>query len=242
MKREVEEQRAKTREGCKKEAQDLWREGDVGKAKKIFARGIDVTPEMARQFIEVLKKRSIEYIVAPYEADAQMAYLCINKNVSLVITEDSDLLAFGCRKVLFKLDNDGTGDEINTDDFYKTLELSALGEDPDTFLKACILSGCDYLDSIKGIGLKTALKFMGASNDIDKVLCLIDRENKYVVPTTYKKDFEKAFLTFKFQTVYDTQQKRLVYLNPFEGTPYTAIHGYESKDFLGPYVVVVILI
>jgi hypothetical protein len=34
--------------------------------------------------------------VAPYEADAQMAYLARNGAVHAVITEDSDLLAYGC--------------------------------------------------------------------------------------------------------------------------------------------------
>ena len=41
----------------------------------------------------------MEHIVAPYEADAQMAYLQKEGLVELVITEDSDLLAFGCQKV-----------------------------------------------------------------------------------------------------------------------------------------------
>ena len=38
-------------------------------------------------------------MVAPYEADAQLAYLTKNGLAQAVITEDSDLLAFGCKKV-----------------------------------------------------------------------------------------------------------------------------------------------
>ena len=38
-------------------------------------------------------------VVAPYEADAQLAYLVKEGIAHLVITEDSDLLAFGCAKV-----------------------------------------------------------------------------------------------------------------------------------------------
>lgn len=37
--------------------------------------------------------------MAPYEADAQLAYLNKAGIVQAVITEDSDLLAFGCKKV-----------------------------------------------------------------------------------------------------------------------------------------------
>lgn len=39
------------------------------------------------------------YVVAPYEADAQMTFLAISKRVDAVITEDSDLIPFGCPRV-----------------------------------------------------------------------------------------------------------------------------------------------
>ena len=38
-------------------------------------------------------------IVAPYEADAQLAYLEMQGITQFTITEDSDLLIYGCRKV-----------------------------------------------------------------------------------------------------------------------------------------------
>lgn len=38
----------------------------------------------------------MECIVAPYEADAQMAYLALTGDVDAVLTEDSDLLTYGC--------------------------------------------------------------------------------------------------------------------------------------------------
>ena len=48
-------------------------------------------------------------MVAPYEADAQLAYLEKQGIADIVITEDSDLLAFGCKKVFFKMDQNGDG-------------------------------------------------------------------------------------------------------------------------------------
>ena len=41
----------------------------------------------------------MEVIVAPYEADAQMAFLAKSRSVHAVITEDSDLLTYGCPRV-----------------------------------------------------------------------------------------------------------------------------------------------
>lgn len=50
-------------------------------------------------FLKVLKQENVGYIVAPYEADAQMTFLAVSKQVDVVITEDSDLIAFGCPRV-----------------------------------------------------------------------------------------------------------------------------------------------
>jgi hypothetical protein len=42
----------------------------------------------------------VAYVVAPYEADAQLAALALAGAVDAVVTEDSDLLAFGTAIVL----------------------------------------------------------------------------------------------------------------------------------------------
>ena len=43
--------------------------------------------------------QGIDCIVAPYEADAQLAYLSLSGIAQLIISEDSDLLCFGCERV-----------------------------------------------------------------------------------------------------------------------------------------------
>ena len=49
----------------------------------------------------------IEFIVSPYEADAQLAYLSRTNYVDYIVTEDSDLIAFGAKRILYKLNTDG---------------------------------------------------------------------------------------------------------------------------------------
>lgn len=51
---------------------------------------------------QAARARGVDCIVAPYEADAQLAYLTKAHLAQAVITEDSDLLAFGCKKVRFR--------------------------------------------------------------------------------------------------------------------------------------------
>ena len=41
----------------------------------------------------------VDVCVAPYEADAQLAYLNKINLAQVIITEDSDLVLFGCQKV-----------------------------------------------------------------------------------------------------------------------------------------------
>ena len=74
----------------------------------------------------------------------------------MVITEDSDLLAFGVTKCFFKMDNYGVGYEVDLDKLDLVEELNFRTFTIDMLLVTCILSGCDYLESIKGIGFKKA--------------------------------------------------------------------------------------
>ena len=71
--------------------------------------------------VQECRRIGVECIVAPYEADAQLAYLEKEGIVDLVITEDSDLLVFGCKRVLFKMDDAGNGNLID-------LERDSLGK------------------------------------------------------------------------------------------------------------------
>lgn len=63
-----------------------------------------ITPSMANELIQILKTEGVEFVVAPYEADAQLAYLSRLEpekgGIVAVISEDSDLMAYGCNVVL----------------------------------------------------------------------------------------------------------------------------------------------
>lgn len=54
--------------------------------------------------LKACRARGVDCIVAPYEADAQLAYLNKRGIAQVIITEDSDLLLFGCQKVLTNVD------------------------------------------------------------------------------------------------------------------------------------------
>lgn len=60
---------------------------------------MDVSHKMALELMYECRKLDVDCIVAPYEADAQLAFLNISGIADYVITEDSDLMLFGCKKV-----------------------------------------------------------------------------------------------------------------------------------------------
>lgn len=78
-----------------------------------------------------------------------------------------------------------------------------------------MLSGCDYLDSIPGIGLKTAHRLLRRHKTVEKVVQMIKLEGTLHVPANYIQSFAQAELAFIHQRVYDPSLKRLVPLNDF---------------------------
>jgi exonuclease 1 len=85
---------------------------------------VDITPVHAYHLIKAAKRIEVECIVAPYEADAELAYLCKSGIADIVITEDSDLIAFGVQRVFFKFDWNGNGVEIDLRDLKKNVDMT----------------------------------------------------------------------------------------------------------------------
>ena len=49
--------------------------------------------------MEICLQEKVNYIVARYESDAQMAFLVNRGYADFLLTEDSDLLAYGSKKI-----------------------------------------------------------------------------------------------------------------------------------------------
>jgi exonuclease-1 len=183
---------------------------ELGQKKMIDS--IDVSPDIAYKLIQELKKHNYQYIVAPYEADAQLAYLSRTGLVDVIITEDSDLLAFGAKRILYKLDfTTLNGYEICLDQIknYSSTGFSYFTHG--MFLTTCVMAGCDYLPQIKGVGIKLAQKVISRNHTLKK--SLIELAVNKTIPDNYEDNFLKALLTFRFQRVYCPKRKRCVEVN-----------------------------
>ena len=81
-------------------AEEACEAGDVAAADTFFRRALSVTPKMVSRLLKELRRRKVDFMVAPYEADAQLAFLSVQGVVDLVISEDSDAIVYGCRRVV----------------------------------------------------------------------------------------------------------------------------------------------
>ncbi|BEI85260.1 hypothetical protein CcaverHIS002_0506610 [Cutaneotrichosporon cavernicola] len=213
-KRGTEDSRAKSRADHLARAKSFEAQGRMKDARDAYTKCVDITPEMAYQLIKALRAEGIDYVVAPYEADAQLYYLEREGIVDGVITEDSDLLVFGCQTAIFKLEKDGSCVSIEAKRFGEVVrELDLTNWTDLQFRRMAMLSGCDYLPSIPGIGLKKAHRMLRRCKTVDKVLQSLRLEGAHVIPPNYAADFVRAEKAFLYQRVFCPHERKLVLLN-----------------------------
>ncbi|XP_034948611.1 exonuclease 1 [Chelonus insularis] len=235
-KAETEDKRRSSRADNKRRAAELIKMGRTAEGRTLLRRSVDITHEMALQLMKKCHEMNVDCIVAPYEADAQLAYLNLSGIADVVITEDSDLTLFGCKKIFFKMDVYGNGLLVEQDRIHIAMKIREDLFDIDKFRHMCILSGCDYLPSLPGIGLSKACKFIlkNTDPDIHRALCRIGSHlnmKSLVVTEDYRDAFIRALITFKHQLVFCPLQRKQVRLNspPPDVTPEQLHHAGDEK-------------
>ncbi|EOA39755.1 hypothetical protein CARUB_v10008403mg [Capsella rubella] len=227
MKLEQENKRARSRKENLARALEHEANGNSSAAYECYSKAVDISPSIAHELIQVLRQENVDYVVAPYEADAQMTFLAINKQVDAIITEDSDLIPFGCPRIIFKMDKFGHGVEFQASKLPKNKDLSLSGFSSQMILEMCILSGCDYLQSLPGMGLKRAHALITKFKSYDRVIKHLKYSTVSVTPG-YEESFKRALLTFKHQRVYDQKTEDIMHLSGFSD------NLGEDSDFVGP--------
>ncbi|CAG9539579.1 unnamed protein product [Cercopithifilaria johnstoni] len=201
----------------------LMSEGRTSEAYDCFKRSASLTLKVIESTIRAFRRLNmVDVIVAPYESDAQLTFLTKTKMAQAVVTEDSDLIAFGCEKIIFKMDPTGPCVIFDQNLLPKCL-CKALAEnfDFDKFRRICILSGCDYLQAgLPGVGLNKAAAFFAKTSgrDLYQVLPRLPRylnKNSLKVTKQFINDFIRAENTFLYQIVFDPLEKRQRPLNEY---------------------------
>jgi exonuclease-1 len=198
--------------------------GESKIAQTHYQRSVAITFDMVQRLIAALHSAGVHYMIAPYEADAQLAFLSQQMIVDIVITEDSDLLPYGCRTVIFKLDKEGDGIAIEKEHIPLSQPMSFASWTDEQFILFCCLAGCDYLPSLCNIGIKSAHRIVSAHKTLSRVL-----DHMAFSPAvlefggSFATRLQMAVMTFKHQTVY----------NPFTGQtePLHPLPPHASSGF-----------
>jgi len=166
--------RKKIKDEAKRKAEDAEDVGDLEQALKHKVMNTHISKKMTEDCKKMLRLAGIPVIEAPGEAEAQCAALVKAGKAYATATEDMDALTFATAVLLRGFNNKKEPIyEINFKDM-----LEELGMTYDQFVDLCILCGCDYLETIEGIGPVTAFKLIKEHKDIEGVIKKLEDDNK----------------------------------------------------------------
>ena len=126
------------------------------KLDKMEQNHIKISDDDIKNFQKLLTLLKIPWFMDEAEAEKICALMCINGQVDAVLSEDTDVLAYGTPKFLFNLNTASQVlTEIRFDNVINSLEIER-----EKFLDFCILCGTDYNKRIRGIGPKKAFDLL----------------------------------------------------------------------------------
>lgn len=216
MKADTHTERRERRAEALTKAEEALARGNSRVAEEWYQKACPVTPQMARQVIRELRRMNVEYVVAPYEADAQLAWMMQTGYVESVITEDSDLLVYGASKVLYKMTKTGEGDLYQMKNLPALDTISMLNFSEEMFVYMCVCSGCDFFKGVLGLGLKKSHTLVKKYRTLSRLIQAIRHDRRYEVSKTFTADFARACLVFRHQTVFDIRKSETVPLRELD--------------------------
>ncbi|CEP60940.1 multifunctional nuclease RAD27 LALA0_S02e03136g [Lachancea lanzarotensis] len=150
-------------------------------------RLVKVTPEHNEEAKKLLRLMGLPYVNAPCEAEAQCAELAKAGKVYAAASEDMDTLCyrspFLLRHLTFSEAKKEPIHEINVEILLEGLDLTI-----EQFIDLGIMLGCDYCESIRGVGPVTALKLIKEHKTLENIVTYIESgeaNNKWKVPENW---------------------------------------------------------
>jgi 5'-3' exonuclease len=155
-----------------------------------------VTEQDANKIKEICDVFGVPYFQSENEAETLCCRMCLNvkdqednrKRVPIgVISEDSDVLAYGANILLCDLNiSNGECNVIYLPSLLKTMELNY-----NEFLDFCILSGTDYNNNIPGIGSVKCLELINKYSSIQSIFSNEEKLIEKKINDALKKKTEK---------------------------------------------------
>lgn len=167
LKTKTLEKRRQQREEANASLKKAISEGDKESVKKLVGRTVKVSKEMNESAKKLLRLMGVPVIEALEEAEAQCAYLVTKNLCRFVASEDTDTLVFGGAFLLRNVAS-SSSKKILKVDLQKVLD--GLEFNFDQFIDFCILCGCDYCDTLEGVGPKTAYSLVKKYQNLEEIV------------------------------------------------------------------------
>lgn len=182
------EKRKEMKEKAEEEKKQAEESGDWERAKQMAGRTVRVTPEMTADAKKLVKLMGAAVVEAPCEAEAQCAEIVKLDLAFGTATEDMDALTFGTNFLLRGFNS--KKEPICQIELAQVLDGFEMNQTE--FIDLCILCGCDYTNSIGGMGPVTAYKLIKEHKTIENVLESVreanddpNRKKKYIIPDNF---------------------------------------------------------
>ena len=240
--------RAENTEKAKKEIEEkkISSFGQVDNAlRSMIVQSVSISADMITRTMSVLRRLNVDYVVAPYEADAQLAFMYRQGLIAGVVSEDSDLMAFGCHRLISKMDINGDFMDVRLDWAFrgadlpnKPVNIGELGKlekwSESMFIDLCILSGSDYkLGKIVGIGIKKAFLLLNKFRNIARIAEEVGKSKGWSKSDREKflLEFDRAKIAFQRHRVFDIKNVQCVTItdNQVDSGDF-----HELGDIIGP--------
>ena len=146
----------------KKDIDMNWVENKVQQKRNQLYNISSVDFDLVKDLLHVL---NVPFYTAPFEAEKTCSKLCIDGKVDAVLSEDTDVIAYGAPVFLTKINtNNDTCVRVTNEKVLAELEL-----EKETLLDLCIMCGTDYNMNIPRIGSKTAYKYIVTHGRIEEI-------------------------------------------------------------------------
>jgi len=159
----------------------------IHRINKLNKQIITVTKEHHNDSKELLLSLGFVVVSSPGEAEAICAFLQRENIVNFTYSDDTDVLALGCKKVLRSNTKNNSFVVIDLEKVLETLKLNL-----DEFIDLCILCGCDYCPTIPKLNYNEAYVLMKKHRSIEKI---IENNKCYDIPNNF--NYNRARNIFK---------------------------------------------
>eukprot|EP01083_Nonionella_stella_P041433 112359_1 len=206
------EKRKQNREKAAEDLKKATEEDNKEDMDKLERRLVRVTRDQCAQVIKLFELMGVPVVQAPGEAEATCAAMAKANLVYATATEDMDALTFQTpvlvRHLMQSAARKDPIHEYTVADVLEELKITR-----DQFIDICILCGCDYTGSIRGVGPTRALRLIKEHKSIENVLKNLDTK-KYIVPDVFL--YKEARKLFVEPVVADCKEIKLEWKSPDE--------------------------